>query len=220
MTPEEIVVAALGIASTYSDSYPSTRSVMYRRISVRQRELFVHIAALDPELFGADVVVDVVDGAANLAALEQSGDVYPVERVQVVRIEDAGASDLDTGERVSLVPADDAEAHLAPRATYRSGVVRGWDGDLDDVTSLWIAYARRPRTIGADGSGEIELLEPFQDLLVFDLARYLVRGTVDIDGQVKAVAADLIEKQEAALLQSLEQHVQNGAAVRERRHHG
>lgn len=221
MTPEQIVVAAMGICSDYTDSYPTTRSIMYQRISARQRELFAHIATLDPEFYGAEAVVEVVDGAANIGALEQSGDVYPVERIQLVQIEDPGQSVVRVaGEGVTLVRATDAHAFFPPRATYRSGVIRGVEDDLDGVASILVYYSRRPRTIGPDGAGEIELLEPFQYLLVYDLSRDLILRTVGIEGDKKAAALAMIERAEKELMEGLAEHIRHAARAREDRFAG
>ncbi len=220
MTPEEIVVAALGIMADYTDSYPTTRAIMYRRISARQRELFAHIATLDPEFYGEEIVAELTSGALNVAALEESEDVYPVERVEDVYVEGVGTSLRTAGERVTLVPATDSAAYLAPRATYRSGVIRGVGTDLDGVASLRLYYARRPRSIGADGSGTIELLEPFQDLLIYDLARDLVRRTVGLEGAQKAAVVGMMDEAEKQLLDSLGQHITHAARAREDRFAG
>lgn len=216
MTPEQIARAAMGICSDYTDGFPTTRKIMYQRISARQRELFAHIATIDPEFYGFEAVVEVKDGAADIGALEQSGDVYPVERIQEVLIEDEGESaERVQGERVALIRATDAHAFPAPRATYRSGIIRGVAGDLDGVASLLVYYSRRPRSIGPDGSGEIELLEPYQYLLVFDLARDLIRRTIGIEGERRVAALQMIEAAERELLQGLEQHILHSARARE-----
>lgn len=217
MTPEQICVAAMGICSDYTDSYPTTRSIMYQRISSRQRELFAHIATIDPEFYGAEVVAEVVDGALNIGALEQSGDVYPVERIEEVRIEEPGDSELEAGARVSLVLVTDIEASLPPRATLRSGVIRQVGSELAGVESLLVYYSRRPRTIGPDGSGTIELLEPFQFLLVYDLAKDLIRRTVGIEGAAKAASFELLDRVEKELTDALGEHITHAARARESR---
>jgi hypothetical protein len=217
MTPEQICVAAMGICSDYTDNYPTTRAIMYQRISSRQRELFAHVAILDPEFYGAEIVAEVTDGALNVAALEQSGDVYPVERVEEVQVEDPGTSGLDAGTRVGLVLVTDPEAALPPRATYRSGVIRQVGTELQGVASLLLYYSRRPRTIGPDGSGVIELLEPFQFLLVYDLAKDLIRRTIGIEGEKKAAAFQLLDSAEKELLEALGEHITHAARARESR---
>jgi hypothetical protein len=218
VTPQDIVVAAQGIAADFTDEYPTAKSVMYRRISARQRELFVHIGTLDTEVYGEDVVAEVLNGAVDLGALEQSEDVFPVETLQMVRIHDPGTNgQLKAKQRVSVVPADDVEAFLPPRCTYRSGVLRQVGSDLAGVAQLLVSYSRRPRTIGVDGSGQIELLEPFQDLLVFDLARDLIRRTVALEGERKAAVLAMLEPQETQLLASLEEHIRHSASLRDRR---
>lgn len=219
MTPEDICVAAMGICSDYTDSYPTTRAIMYQRISSRQRELFAHIATIDPEFYGEEIIAEMSSpGALNVGALEQSGDVYPVERIEEVRISDAGSSsDRETGERITLVRVADADAYFPPRATYRSGVLRQVGNDLDGVASLLIYYSRRPRTIGPDGRGEIELLEPFQYLLVYDLAKDLVRRTVGIEGKVKAAVVEMVGAAETELMTALGEHITHSARAREDR---
>ncbi len=217
MSPEEIVRAALGIVTDFGDDFPTTRALMYRRISARQRELFVYIGTLDPEFYGEDIIAELASGAVNIAALEQSGDVYPVEVVQAVRIHDAGSSEHDAGERVAIVSMDDVDAFFSPRVTFRSGVLRQVRSDLAGVASLLVSYSRRPRTIGVDGSGEIELLEPFHELLVFDLAKDLVRRTVGLEGERKAAVVAMVDAAEQPLLEALTAHIRHQAAQRDSR---
>lgn len=217
MTPEDVVIAALGMCADFGANVPTTRSVMYQRISMRQRELVAHVATLDPEFYGAEIVAEVQDGAVNVGALEQSGDVYPVERIEEVRIENPGTSLYDEGQRVTLVRVGDFEAALPPRATYRSGVLRQVGDELDGVESLLIYYSRRPRTIGPDGSGEIEFLEPFQGLLVYDLAKDLIRRTTGIEGAARQAAFQVLDAAEKELLASLAEHITHSARARESR---
>jgi hypothetical protein len=220
VTPEEVAIAAIGLCADYTNDFPTTRALMYRRISARQRELFSHVATLDPEVYGAEILVDLEDGFVNLSALEQSEDVYPIERIEEVQIAEVGSSLVRVaGEKVSLVRVSDPGVAFPPRATYRSGVLRQVADDLAGVASLRIFYSRRPRTIQPDGSGEIEFLEPFQELLIYDLARDLIRRTVGLEGEQKGDLVAMLDEVEKEMMDSLASHISHAGLAREDRFH-
>ena len=217
MTPDEVVDLAIGYASRYTDDIPTARAVLYRRISTRQRELFIYVASIDPEVYGEEILAELVDGALDIGALEQSDDVYPVERIDLVQIDDPGANVLRVaGEPVTIVRANDPNVAGPPRATYRSGVLRQVGADLVGVHTLRVYYSRRPRPIGLDGDGTIEFLEPFQELLVYDLAKEIILRADDMEAgpHSREATIDKLNGAEQAMLESLTQHIANVALAR------
>jgi hypothetical protein len=217
VTPDEVVDLAIGYASRYTDDIPTARAVLYRRISTRQRELFIYVASIDPEVYGEEILAELVDGALDIGALEQSDDVYPVERIDQVLVEDPGANVLRVaGEEITIVRAGDPSVSVPPRATYRSQVLRQVGSDLVGINTVRVYYSRRPRPIGLDGSGTIEFLEPFQELLVYDLAKEIILRADDMEGgpHSREAVMDKMEEAEEKMFDSLTQHISNLAAAR------
>lgn len=211
MTADEIRRAALGVVSDYTDNYPTTKATAFKRISVRQRELWLMASKWEPEYTGASAT-GVLDGNGDVdLLLMENHDTFRAENIGIVEINDKGTSDYSTGDRITVIRAGEAHAHLAPRMTLRDRMLRQVGTDLDGVTSITVHYSRLPDTIGSDGSGTIELVEPFDYLLVWDLAADLIRRTIDMDGERKAAALSVVSKAEAALLQSFQAHVQSYA---------
>lgn len=91
MSAEEVARRALARlhAAGVGDGYPSSRSVMYQRISARQREIFTRVGAMDPEFFGECVTGFLEGGALDLHALESASDLPPIEAVQEVVVAEA-----------------------------------------------------------------------------------------------------------------------------------
>lgn len=227
MTPDEIITSAQGVVSDYTDDYPTTKSVMYNRMNVRQRELFVAAGAWDREFYGVCVIATLDDtGAVNLAEMDGTANVYAIEQIEQVRIEDVGTSSLATGDRLNIVPSLDVDAHFSPRATIRSHVLEGVAGELDLVTSVKIFYARRPKDIDERGriegnkDVEVELTSPFDYLLVWDLARDLIRRTVRMEHELKAELLALMKESESEALAAFELHVKGFNWAREDRFDG
>ena len=55
-TVEDLVEQALSRCAEYGGNYPATRSLLYRRLGVRQQELFAAAARANPEYFGATAI--------------------------------------------------------------------------------------------------------------------------------------------------------------------
>lgn len=205
MTPEEIKQLAYSILGDWGINVEHTpNALMYDRMSSRQRELFAWVNALNPDYFGECAVAGIVDNAyVNLDSLEVlTQGPYPVDTIQVVRIADPGTSDYISGQRVRIVRIDDWR-ELAPRMTYRSRVLRGIGDDMVGVVSITVWYTRRPRPIGPDGSGVIELPEPWHDLLALDLARFLLQHSPDDVAPCLAY----IDAEESQRMKGFETHI-------------
>jgi len=187
---------------------------MYRRLSVRQQQLFARAAAINPEYYGVCAVAPLSNGAVDLKDL---GDpVYRADSLSRIEIADKGTSGYANGDEVHVVALTDPDAALPPRVTVRNGVVAQVGTDLNGVVSLRVFYSRLPLSIGPnDGSKELELLDPFQELLVVDLARYLVEHTLGLDATLRGQALPLLEAEEKDLLALFDAHVKAYTAAAE-----
>lgn len=212
MTIEEIAVQALARASEFSNSVPGARSVMYRRIGVRQQQLFAKAARINPDYYGICATGQVDDGAVDLADL-----VDPVEAADsIARIEiaAAGTSTYASGTRVNSVPVDDTDIEDAPRVTIRNRILRGVGTDLDGVVSLKVHYSRIPLAIApTDGTRQADLEEPHVELLVVDLTKILVKKLTSLSATISSAVLGSLDTEEAALLADFERHVAEYSGV-------
>lgn len=208
MTTSEAREMAYGILGRYGVDVPTIpHALIYNRMSIRQREIFSWISNLDPDFYGECATAALVNGDVDLNVLEGKADPspYPIESIQVVRVEDPGSSlTLTAGDRVRLVRADDFR-QVPPRMTLRSMVLRDVGGDMAGVNTIKIWYTRRPRVIGNDGTDELELPEPWHDLIALDAAQFILQRTDgDHGGIIQTLKADEQER-----MQSLATHVKN-----------
>lgn len=215
LTCEEIAVQAMARASDITSSFPKTRSIMYRRIGVRQHQLFSRAAQINSEYFGTSAWATLdVDGAADLADF-----ILPVptpEQVQKVTVHaiDVG-SPYAVGDEIAIVSVADPEAELAPRMTLRGGVLRQVGTDLATVNEVRVWYSRQPAVLGATSElTATEIPAPWDELLVVDLARHLLRSSKDTAERIAAITA--LDSEEVELLTGFDSHVAQYAARRER----
>ena len=224
LLPDQIIDEAQSVCSDYAVPYPTTKSVMFLRVNQCQKELFARAAEVDQEYYGlqADLTLDA-SGCADLSGISETA-AFPMERIDDVRIHVANEPEL-IGTRVNIVPAYDAEAHLAPRATIRSHVIAGFSEDLAGVGKLRIYYTRRPRTIGRDGlvagaelQVPVELESPWDYLLVWDLILDLIRRTDAADKDRKEKLGMLVKESFDRLLADYLAHVAGFVHMRQDRH--
>jgi hypothetical protein len=202
-TVEELTVQALARCAEYSNSYPTTRSVLYRRLGVRQQQLFSAAARANPEYFGA-TADGTLDGNGEIA-LATTGDpraTNPVPNMELIsRVEVLASSGEDApavGSEINVVAVTDAEAAaLPPRLTIRGGTFAPVGNDLAQVTQIRVFYSRRPfRLDYEDEATEVELPEPFHDLLILDLARFTLRKMASLTQEVRQVALAALDAEE------------------------
>ncbi len=213
MTLEEITVAALSRGAEFSNEFPSTRSVHYRRIGMREQQLMVRAAEINVDYFGKSTSIALVAGAANLSTLN------PVaERISGVRINDVGTSVYTTGRRVNIVPIDDSSySGLAPRATLRDYILTQVGTDLDGVTSVLVDYSKRP-SIKAVGGDVPELPVQFHELFVIDDVKSMLRriGWKAGSPEVQKAYAMMVEE-ENEYLADFESHIERFQLAEESR---
>jgi hypothetical protein len=196
MTFQEIVDNAKARGLDFSVTYPTTERVLFRRIEIRQREIFSAAARLNPDYFGTSSEGPIdAEFRANLKDLDVAADVDPAANVTRVEIGDPGTHPtLQNGDQVNVVSISDREAELAPRMTLRNFVLEGVGQDLAGVVTIVIFYGYFPETkaVPHDGFEEAELPLAYQELLVFDLTRWLIQQTLEMDPATKTAALEVL----------------------------
>jgi hypothetical protein len=202
-TVEDIAIQALARCAEFGGSYPTTRSVMYRRVGARQQALYAAAARANPEYFGAEAIGTLdAQKAISLASLGDPAAGDPVPNMELIsKIEVAvssGAGALPVGTEIHVVPITDAmNAALPPRVTFRGGVIAQVGTDLATVTKINVYYSHRPFNLRpTDKAALIELPESFHELLVLDLARWLLRKASSVTKEVREVALAALEAEE------------------------
>lgn len=226
-TFDEIHKAMLGRLAEFTDRYPKGRSTFYRRIGVRQQQLFAHAARENPEYFGTSALGTVEDGECDFADI--AAPVDTPERITKIVVTAMDTDDLDddaiealgftVGAEVSVVPIADPDG-VKPRATFRDNILRGVDGELDTVTEIEVHYPRRPEptAVDEDGTRTVEIADPYSELLVIDLLEYAAKMTPGVEKSVVAAiaAATMDEKQE--LLAGFTAHARGYSPMQSRFH--
>lgn len=212
MTYDEIATAALARVSELPGGVPQNRSVLYRRIGTRQHQLFQHAAAVNPDYFGVCVTGPLDGGACDLWVVAE--DAPPVARVVRVEVAEPGASEYAPHQEIHVTSLSDPEAAFPPRCTLRDGVLRSVGSDLDGVLRVRVFYARSSREVKpTDGAASAELPAEWQELLVIDAARDLVRRALSPAADVKAALGELLKAEEDELLARFDAHLQEYAPV-------
>lgn len=207
MTYDECCVLAMSRTNEITRNYPSSRELMIRRASVRQRELMAKAAKANPDYYGV-CAISPLD--AN-AATDVNDIVEPTptpELIDMVLIEDPGSSQYAAGTEVNIVRALDKHAELAPRMTLRDLVLQGVDDDMDGVISVEIYYSRlSPMATFADASSSLELQSPWDELLVIDLNRHLLQKATRLEASLRKEAIDACDAEETPLLAGYIEHI-------------
>lgn len=215
MTFEDVRQAALARLMEYGDRWPHGRSAPYRRIGVRQQQLYAMAARANPEYAGVCAIGGLVNGVANFAAMEPP--VLRPEAITLVEIHDPGESDYEVGQRITIVTADDPDG-LAPRAFLRHRVLVGVANELAGVATIkvWYPYIPEPASPDEDGSREVEIPDPYSELLVVDLARDYARKTIALEPDIRAAIIRMQDEEEGPLLAEWIAHVRGYAPLETR----
>ena len=209
MTGEQLIDAALEEIATFTDRIPNARAPWLRRLTTRQAEIFAIAAEISPDYLGRCLTATVADpGTVDLSAavLGIVPGVAPIERITLVEIADPGTSGYAVGAEVAIVPTGDTERSAEPpRVRLRSDALLGVGADLALVDSVKVHYVRRPAPIRtlADSA---ELVEPYVVLLVWDLAKTIMRRA-GVGDAVRTAAVAVFEAEETALLDLFRAHV-------------
>jgi hypothetical protein len=85
--------------------------------------------------------------------------------------------------------------------TLRGGIIRQVGTDLAGVTSIRVYYSIRPFRVDPDDKNTvIRLSEPFHDLLVIDLAKFMLRKAATVPEAVRGVAMGALDAEETEAL--------------------
>jgi hypothetical protein len=218
LTCEEIAVLALARASEFTDAYPKARSLMYRRIGVRQQQLFALASELNQDFYGsaasatldAQKRADLQDIAAPVPTPEQ------IQRVEVYAT-DGNAAAPAVGTEIAIVPLGDLNAEDPPRATLRDLLLTQVGTDLAHVTDILVHYARVPQSYApTDGDTAVEMPAPYDELLVIDLTLWLVRAARGLNEQIRAEAVTLLTAEESGLVDGWQTHVEHAIVTSSR----
>lgn len=206
MTAEDIVVLAMARTSEITDAYPATRSLAYRRLGLRQRQLQALAARENPDYYGVCAETPLVNLAADLNDIATP--VPMPELIQKVTIEDHGTSTWTNGKVISIVPLSDLNAELPPRMTLRDLVLQSVGNDLLNVTSIMVFYSRLADVFApTDGGAVVELQDPFNELLVLDLVKVFLAKATRLDATIRQTSIETFAAEEASLLTAYLDHV-------------
>jgi hypothetical protein len=199
LTLEQIARQALARAYDVTQTVPLSRAPMYRRISVRQGIILLQAAKANPDFYGASATADLIGGAVDLADI---ADPVPLPAtISRVSIADPGTSTWLAGTEINIVPLHDHASSIPPRMTLRDRVLRAVGAELDNVVSLTIAYAREaPSYTARDKDVAVELASPFDELLVIDLAKYLLSKVPAGTSPIGAATLIAANQEETALM--------------------
>lgn len=199
MTYDEIIENAKSRSLDFGVTFPTTKRVLYRRIEIRQQELFSAANRVNPDYFGVSATGTLdATGAADIKDQEASPNVDPAANITRVEIEDAGTHPtFVTGDEVHVVSLSDVRAALPPRMTLRNFVLRQVGDDLAGVVSVCAFYGYRPenKTTPLDGSEVAEMPDVYQELLVYDLVMFMVKQTLDMDVTLKTGALAVLQEE-------------------------
>lgn len=204
-TFEDVRQAALARVAEFTDQYPLGQQVPYRRIGVRQQQLYAIAAHESAEYAGQCATGTVDSGIVDLGDI-----VAPIaapERITFIEIATlASDSPYAVGDRVTVVSAADRDG-VAPRAYLRNNRLIGIQGELDTIATVRIFYPYRPEPTASDEDGTrvVEMPDPHSELLVVDLARNYIQKMLQLDGRADIVA--LFTTEEAPLLVAWRHHV-------------
>jgi len=210
-TVEDVVVAALARCGDLGIPTGGTRSVMYRRASIRQQQLFSEVAKRNPEYFGQVALGTLVNGAVNIDTMVLSNvtECEAVYRIEVGAQTTPTPPAVDlyaTDQKVSLVSVNDPNAGLAPRVTIQNRVIRQVGTDLATVTKVRVYYSTRPAMMTAATSA-VELPSPFEEVLVIDLAIWLIKQSAEVNDARKAVVLPALVGEQKEMETALLEHV-------------
>jgi hypothetical protein len=211
MTFQEIVDNAKARGLDFSVTYPTTDRVLFRRIEIRQQELFSAADRVNPDYYGVSASSDLdANFAVDIKDMEASVDVDPAAAITRVEVFDAGSSpSLAGGDEIGIVSIHDVDAEIPPRMTLRNFVLTGVGQDLLGVISVKAFYGYRPanKTTPLDGSEVAELPDVYQELLVMDLTQWMVQQTLEMDAGRKTAALEVLGVDEGQMLDAFLQEV-------------
>lgn len=206
MTYQEIVDEARARVRDAGRNIPDR--LLVRQVGQHQAHLFMRAATWNPEYYGICVTATIAGGGLDLNGLTPPlNQAAGIQRIEVYTT-DGDPEAPAVGTRVSIVPLEDPQSGLAPRATLRDNALRQVGTELAHVTGLEVYYAKLPNpALPTAGATEAELREPWQQLLVLNCANYIATLLSAEGRDVPAGIVALNQGEEAALLEAYEAHV-------------
>lgn len=206
LTVEGVFIQASVRAHEVTHNVPATRSTAYRRVGIRQQELFAMADKVNHEYNGTSAVAGVIAGAVDLATIT---DPVPVpEELTRIEVANGGTSIYPAGTTVHPVPVADYAAAIPPRVTIRNRLIKQVGLDLFGVVALRVYYVFRPPVYcPADDCEVVALRSPYDELLVLDLAQWLLRKSPQIDTNTRTLAMNELGAEEASVLSQYLAHV-------------
>lgn len=206
MTFQEIVDNAKSRAIDFSVTFPTTERVLFRRIEIRQQELFSAAGRVNPDYFGVSASGPLdSDFKADIKDMEQSVNVDPAAAIARVEVDDPGTHPtLEQGDQINIVSLSDLDAELPPRMTLRNFVLTGVGTELKGVARINVFYGYRPenKTSPLDGTEDAELPDVYQELLVIDLVSWMIKQTLDMEASRKSAALEILGQDEGQMLEA------------------
>lgn len=215
-TFEDIRVGALIRVSEFTDYRPTGTQAPYRRIGIRQQELFADATHENPEYAGQCAIGTVDSGAVALTSM--SPPVATPERITKIIIKTVnGSTKYKVGDEITIVPVADPDG-IPPRAYLRNKTLIGVDGELDGVGSIEMFYPYRPEPTSAteDGTRLVEIADPYSELLVVDLAEDYLAKALQLDQKIRDAIIALFKAEETDMHERWLQHVREYAPIQSR----
>ena len=209
MTLQEIFDAGRARALDFGDGFPTTAPTAWRRIQIREQMVFSAVARTNPDYFGVNVIgLPNSDFDVDLKSLDVSGSsIDATSLVTRVEILDPGTSAYVARQTVNVITPNDPDAALAPRVWIRNFVVHGYKSggeanDLQNVTSICIFYGFRPapRLNPLNGTEDSALPTVWQEVLVTDIATWLLKQTLSMSVEAKAAAIGILKAEDDEMM--------------------
>lgn len=206
MTVDDAIDLALARCAELGARVSGTKSLMIQRISQRQQRLFALASEWNPDYFGTCIVGTLDAGRLDVADIVDP--LEQIERITRVEIADPGTSSYAAKDEINIVPQNDPDAALPPRATLRRRVLRPVGTDLDNILSVRVHYSPVPLSIplNTGGGTSIQIPAPHDGLVPLDLTNYLLDRLPAPDAATAAGRA-AVAAEEAAALTAFELHV-------------
>lgn len=208
MTLEELRLASLARAVDFGIKAPVGRSPAYRRVSIRQQQLFSRAAKINPDWAGVQASVPIVAWASSLAVdlTDLVDPAEPAELITRIEIADKGGSAYANGQEVNIVKLADPNIADPPRVTLRNWIAQSVGNDLLNVTSLRVFYSRIPAVMDTPDCNP-EIPSPHDELLVIDLTRWITKKTISLDAGTKTAIIATLDAEEKEAIENFDAFV-------------
>jgi hypothetical protein len=219
MTFEEIERQARSlVAGRVSWQGPST--LLWQRIAQRQQEIVAKAAEANRGYFLTEAVAFVDNSRVELRTLMYEGasgslEVSLLDRIFRVEVEESGTSPWTPGTEIHVVPVLDPGVAFPPRMVLVGSQLRAVGGDLQGVDHVRIFYQARP-SVQVAAETESVLPDPYGELLVYDLAKFMLLRIARVKEEDEDPAYSMIRGLEKSLEAQFLEHVSRFALGQKR----